>query len=64
MSKTVTIIRLEKYDGQRSEYTNMYFRTEDGAVEWLKKNGYEPHSLLGWKKSYFDTAKIEHEELH
>ena len=64
MSKTVTILKLEKYDGQRSEWTNMYFRTEDGAVEWLEKNGYETDPTHVWKKDYFETAKIEHEELH
>ena len=64
MSKTVTILKLEKYDGQRSEWTNMYFRTEDGAVEWLEKNGYEIDDIHGWKKDYFETARIEHEELH
>ena len=64
MSKTVTILKLEKYDGQRSEWTSMYFRTQDGAIEWLEKNGYEPDSLHGWKKDYFETARIENEELH
>ena len=42
----------------------MYFRTQDGAIEWLEKNDYEPHSLFGWKKDYFEMAKIENEELH
>ena len=64
MTETVTILKLEKYDGQRTEYTNMYFRTQDGAVEWLEKNGYEPDSIFEWKKDRFQTAKIENEELH
>lgn len=62
--ETIAILKLEKYDGQRSEYTDMYFKTEAGAVEWLEKNGYEPDTLLGWKKTYFNTARVEHVKLH
>lgn len=64
MSKTITILKLDFYNGQRSEYTNMYFETEEGAIEWLKKNGYEPNTIYGWKKDYLETAKIENVELH
>lgn len=66
MSKeeTISILKLESYNGQRSEYTDMYFKTEAGAVEWLEKNGYEPDILLGWKKSYFNTARVERAKLY
>ena len=64
MSKEITIIELNHYNGNLEEVEQMYFETQEGAKKYLTDNGYEPDNIYGWKKDYFETAKIRQVSLH
>ena len=52
MSKEITIIELNHYNGNLEEVEQMYFETQEGAEKYLTDNGYEPDNIFGWKKDF------------
>ena len=65
MSKEeISIVRLKSYDGKHSTITNLYFKEETSAKQFLKEKGYKEDGIFEWKLDYFSTAKIVQAELH
>ena len=60
----ISIVQLKRYDGKHSTITNLYFKEETSAKQFLKEKGYKEDDIFEWKLDYFSTAKIVQTELH
>ena len=49
----ISIVEFSEYNGNYDTVTNtLYFKSEEGAKNYLKKDGYEEDEIHEWKQDY------------
>ena len=60
----ISIVEFSEYNGNYDTVTNtLYFKSEEGAKNYLKKDGYEEDEIHEWKQDYCNTATIRNKHL-